>query len=107
MKTDISLRNKNRTIIVDTKYYQSALQERFGTKRLHSENLYQIFAYLKNLEKNGRPDESAQGILLYPTTTEHFDVKFRAGTHCLRAVTIDLADDWSSIHNCLLSLLTT
>jgi 5-methylcytosine-specific restriction endonuclease McrBC regulatory subunit McrC len=43
MQTDVTLRSAAETIVIDTKHYQNTL----------SSHLYQIFAYLKNLERAG------------------------------------------------------
>jgi 5-methylcytosine-specific restriction enzyme subunit McrC len=43
MTTDITLKSKARTIIIDTKYYRAALQSHYESKTVHSSNLYQAF----------------------------------------------------------------
>ena len=49
MQTDISLESASRRIIIDTKFYRDALQQRpEGSRSFRSENLYQLFSYLKN-----------------------------------------------------------
>jgi 5-methylcytosine-specific restriction enzyme subunit McrC len=48
MRVDVFLRNKDRKIIIDTKYYAEAIQNYHGIEKFHSGNLYQIFSYLKN-----------------------------------------------------------
>jgi 5-methylcytosine-specific restriction enzyme subunit McrC len=40
MTTDIHLVGADERIIIDTKYYRDALQENYGKRSLHSENLY-------------------------------------------------------------------
>jgi 5-methylcytosine-specific restriction enzyme subunit McrC len=74
-------------------------------ERLRSTHLYQLFAYLKNMEKRAEPDNRADGILLYPTVKE--DVIFSAVIqgHRMSARTIDLAKPWRDIHLGLLSVL--
>ena len=49
MKSDITLRYKNKTIIIDTKYYSRTMQTNslFDNRTFHSHNLYQIFAYVR------------------------------------------------------------
>lgn len=51
MQTDISLESSERKIIMDTKYYQNTLTKNFGSQKLISGNLYQMFAYLSNHRK--------------------------------------------------------
>ena len=65
MQTDISLSNENRKIIIDTKFYKEAFQYNFDTEKIRSNNIYQMYAYLKQVEKKGGVNQSAEGILLY------------------------------------------
>ena len=53
MHTDISVRNAHQTIIIDAKYYQETLQHYYDSASIHSAHLYQLFAYVKNLEYRG------------------------------------------------------
>ncbi|MEX6814048.1 hypothetical protein AB2C52_34510, partial [Pseudomonas aeruginosa] len=48
MRTDVYLESADRRIIIDTKYYADALQQYHGSPSFRSENLYQLFAYLRN-----------------------------------------------------------
>ena len=105
MTTDISLRSVNRTIVIDTKYYESSLQTYREKQSIHSEHLYQIFAYLKNLEVRGGPDKYAEGILLYPTVSQTLDLHYTIQGHTIRVCTIDLSQNWQSIRRHLLRLL--
>lgn len=47
MKTDISLHNGDKTLIIDTKYYGSMTQTQFGKSTIHSGNMYQILLMLR------------------------------------------------------------
>jgi 5-methylcytosine-specific restriction enzyme subunit McrC len=105
MLTDISLRSDDRTIIIDTKYYSQTLAVKRDTKKLHSANLFQIFAYLKNLEARPGPDARADGILLYPTVSDVVDFRAPIQGHVIRAKTIDLRQPWESIRENLLLVL--
>ncbi len=106
MKTDVSLESAERKIIIDTKYYSSTLQSHYNRETIHSTNLYQLFAYLKNLQlKNGEQRE-LEGILLYPTIGTSLDLHYNIQGHSIRVVTIDLDTDWREIRERLLRLLT-
>ncbi|MBZ5555191.1 MAG: 5-methylcytosine-specific restriction endonuclease system specificity protein McrC [Acidobacteriia bacterium] len=106
METDISLRSKQRTIIIDTKYYESTLQRsQFGKESVHSENLYQIFSYLKNLEVRPGPDSNAEGLLLYPTTSKSVDLQYEIQGHTLRVCTLNLDQEWRNIRQELFGFL--
>ena len=55
MQSDIHLQRGNTVLIIDAKYYSHTTQVQFDKHTLHSNNLYQIFTYVKtaaiNLEK--------------------------------------------------------
>ncbi len=105
MRTDVSLRRPGRTIVVDTKYYREPLQVHEGRQRVRSGHLYQLFAYLRNLERRGGPDMQSEGVLLYPAVEEPIDVGFEVQGHIVRVRTINLDQDWTCIHRDLLALL--
>lgn len=71
MQTDIMLGYKEKVLIIDAKYYSRTMQIQYGTPKIHSDNLYQIFTYVKNKETElrGRPHE-VSGMLLYAKTDE-------------------------------------
>ena len=50
MQTDVSLRSKERTVVVECKWYREPLALSYGQPRIRADHLYQVFAYLKNLE---------------------------------------------------------
>lgn len=70
MQSDIMLEYQGKTLIIDAKYYSHVMQKRaeYDTYSLHSNNLYQIFAYVKNQDINH--DGSVSGLLLYAKTDE-------------------------------------
>jgi 5-methylcytosine-specific restriction enzyme subunit McrC len=105
MLTDVSLRSKEKTLVIDTKYTPQTFQNYKGSETVRSPHLYQIFSYLKNLEKRGGTDAKAEGLLLYPTASKEADLSFRVQGHPVRVSTLDLSRDWSEIRQNLLGLL--
>ena len=103
MQTDVTLRSATRTLVIECKWYREPLQNYYGRRKLRSGHLYQLFAYLKNLEKRG--DREAEGILLYPLVDEAFDVACRIQDHVIRARTIDLSTNWGGIHDQLMMMI--
>ena len=101
MQTDITLTQGEKTLIIDAKYYSSTLQQHFDRMTVYSNNLYQIFTYVKNKEvelKDKQPHEIS-GMLLYAKTDEETypnnDYKMsgnRIGVH-----TLDLSVDFDKI----------
>lgn len=102
MRTDIVLRGPKRTVVIDAKYYGSALGEYFGKATVRSEHLYQILAYMKHLEAAPASGE-VSGILLYPRTTRSIGIEVMLFDHPFLAATIDLAQPWPGIHRDLLA----
>jgi 5-methylcytosine-specific restriction enzyme subunit McrC len=105
METDVCLRGPGRAIILDTKFYAQALKVgAYGTARLPSANLYQLFTYLR--QQSSEPGwEQAEGVLLYPRTTRDFAVEFTTHGHRIRALSLDLAQPWQTIHVALMKIV--
>ncbi|KON87942.1 restriction endonuclease [Sporosarcina globispora] len=96
MQTDISLENNERKIIIDTKYYQNTLTQNFGSKKLISGNLYQLFSYLSNHRK--AEGKETVGMLIYPKTGKELMLAYRIKEFSVKINTVDLNRDWLSIH---------
>lgn len=104
MEADVILEAESRRIIMDAKYYREAIGGRYGGK-LHSNNLYQLLAYLRNREATESHGPRHEGILLYPTVGELVEVEVRLEGFLIQARSIDLAQDWQSIHSDMLELI--
>lgn len=71
MQTDIMLKDGDNVLIIDAKYYTHTMQTRFDVHTVHSANLYQIFTYVKNKEREMKDKKhSVAGMLLYAKTDE-------------------------------------
>lgn len=71
MQSDIMLSRGNTVLIIDAKYYSHMTQEQFGVHTLHSNNMYQIFTYVKNKEQElASSEHKVSGMLLYAKTDE-------------------------------------
>lgn len=104
MKTDISIQTPTGYLIIDTKYYQEALTEHHVLK-LRSENMYQLFSYLRNSERKGPMYNNCGGMLLYPTVENELCLKYEIQGHSVEVNTIDLSLDWKRIHEQLLNMV--
>jgi 5-methylcytosine-specific restriction enzyme subunit McrC len=104
MITDVTLSSPTRSIIVECKYYRRTLQQQFLSSTLHSSHVYQLFAYLRNVDPR---DERfpREGILLYPCTGGELNLRFSLHGHPIRVRTLDLCQKWSAIKNDLLELV--
>lgn len=103
MLTDTTLDAPDRKIILDTKYYAAALRPRYDRQRLIAPHLYQLYAYLQN--QRPAPNQTLEGILLYPAATQAVDVRYTLGGHAVRVVTLNLHQPWFGIAADLLSLV--
>ena len=99
MKTDITLSNGARRLIIDAKYYGHTMQvnSRFDSTTFISSNLYQIFTYVKNSDKGSTG--KVAGVLLYAKTEEDIapDDSFNMSGNRISLKTLDLNQDWSNI----------
>ncbi len=97
MQTDITLRSRNQTLIIDTKYYSSTMQGQYNSYSYHSGNMYQIFAYVKNYDSQGQGNVS--GMLLYAKTGEDVtpDASYVIGGNKISVKTLDLNRDFKDI----------
>ena len=68
MQSDIMLTRGEKTLIIDAKYYSHSTQVQYGKTSLHSANIYQIFAYVKNRDVGNTGNVA--GMLLYAKTDE-------------------------------------
>ncbi len=97
MQTDVFLRMEEKVLIIDAKYYGRTLQQHFDKYTLHSGNVYQIFTYVKNQDKDNKGNIA--GILLYAKTDEAItpDHMFNIGGDQIGAKTLDLNTDFKVI----------
>ena len=98
MKTDIMLTCEGKTLIIDAKYYENTMQEHYDKSKIHSDNLYQIFTYVKNYDKDNTGNVA--GLLLYAKTEDDiikYPLKYKIGGNPIGASTLDLNKDFSEI----------
>jgi 5-methylcytosine-specific restriction enzyme subunit McrC len=99
MRTDITLERGNRVLIIDTKWYGSTTGGMHGGK-VHSHNLYQIFAYVKNRDAGfGDDPHEVAGMLLYARTRQRLqpDVTYKMSGNAITVTTLDLSREFSEI----------
>lgn len=97
MQTDIFLRYKEQILIIDTKYYGHTMQMQYDKETLHSGNMYQIFAYVKNQDVKNTGNVS--GMLLYAKTEEAItpDCSFVMSGNKICVKTLDLNKEFKLI----------
>jgi len=106
MRTDVSLVSPWKKVVVETKYTDRVFATSFGgNPKVRSDHLYQLFAYLKNLEVRGGLNASATGVLLYGTSGHEVQLRYELGGHELLVVALDLSRDWPGIRAQLMALI--
>lgn len=98
MKTDITLTLGERTLIIDTKYYEESLNTNFDKSKIHPDHLRQIYTYVMEYDKErtGMVD----GMLLYAKTVDDIapNGKMKAPTgNTIYFRTLDLNQNFEEI----------
>lgn len=98
MQTDITLQKDGRTLIIDAKYYGKSMAQSYSKETLRSAHLYQIFAYVKNMDIANTGNVS--GLLLYVKTEDEVfpeGAPFVIGGNSIGARTLDLNREFEKI----------
>ena len=97
MQSDIMLKQGDRTLVIDAKYYAHTTQKQYDVNTLHSGNLYQIFTYVKNLDTENTGNVS--GMLLYAKTDELVlpNNNYKMGGNAISVKTLNLDCDFAEI----------
>lgn len=106
MQSDITLHSADHTLIIDTKYYSAMMQSQYDKHTIHSGNLYQIFTYVKNRDKEHTGNVS--GMLLYVRTKEDIapELDLVIDGNRIMVGTIDLNKEFIHIKEQLDSIVT-
>ena len=100
MQSDIMLSQGSKVLIIDAKYYTHITQVQYDVHTLHSNNLYQIFTYVKNKDTEfGEKPHTVSGMLLYAQTDEAIqpDNVYQMSGNKISVKTLDLNRDFSAI----------
>lgn len=104
MEADTVLVSAGECVVIDTKYYRQPLVARYGAKKLHSGNLYQIISYVRNRQLVD-PRMFHRGVLLYAAVNQGFCFQFLMDGMPIEARTVDLSKEWRNIHEELLEIV--
>ena len=101
MKTDVLLEYNEKSLIIDTKFYNKILQENnlYNSNSIRSNHLYQIYSYVKNKDINHSGNVS--GLLLYAKTDEEFipNNNYLIDGNRISVKTLDLNREFIHIRN--------
>ena len=111
MQTDVTISRENDFLIIDAKFYGKIAQERYDKETWRSNNLYQIFTYVKNKEAELKyvPDHRVSGMLLYAKTDkENFIPRiYQMGENQIGVNILDLNCHFSEIEKQLRKIKDT
>lgn len=100
MQSDIMLSRENTVLIIDAKYYSHNMQKQYNTYSIHSNNLYQIFTYVKNKDAEfvDKP-HIVSGMLLYARTEDAIqpDNSYKMRGNRIDVKTLDLNQEFPVI----------
>ena len=105
MNTDVTLFDGNRTVVIECKWATTTLQKNRDARRLQSDHLYQLSAYVRCHARAASDREAVEGLLLYPLVDDLVDVAFVLDGQWIRARTLDLGRPWEAIHDQLLGFV--
>lgn len=109
MQTDIVLRNHNKTMIIDIKFYnQNMAVNRYSDSRKQiSSNMYQLFTYLENYKV--AENEQLSGMLLYAKTEDDVqpDYEYKIKGKVFKVIHIDLNNEFTFLKEQLLKRINT
>lgn len=97
MNTDITLKSGEKTLIIDAKYYAHTMQTVYDIEKIRSDHLYQMFAYVKNLDKENTG--AVAGMILYAKTQEEIipGSRYVMGGNIIWVRTLDLNQPFTQI----------
>ncbi len=110
MQSDIMLQCGDKILIIDAKYYEHSTQQYFDKHTLHSNNLYQIFTYVKNKEYELKGKEhKVSGMLLYAKTNEEIfpNNVYQMSGNQISVRTLDLNQSFDKISKQLNTIVET
>lgn len=110
MQSDIMLQCGDKILIIDAKYYEHSTQQYFDKHTLHSNNLYQIFTYVKNKEYELKGKEhKVSGMLLYAKTNEEIfpNNVYQMSGNQITVRTLDLNQPFDKISKQLNTIVET
>ena len=104
MRTDIVVNLPDKVIVIDTKYYSKSLQTgQFGNKTIYSEHVYQMFAYVSNI--NLQYTKPVEGIVLYAFAGEIVDSEYLIHGNKIKFITLGMDCEWDKVREQLMNLV--
>lgn len=108
MKSDITLSSNNKILIIDAKYYSDNMQHNFDKNKVISNNIYQIFTYVKNKDTEMKNKCEVSGMLLYAKTNSFIQPNnsYMMRGNKISVKTLDLNVEFELIKNQLNNIIS-
>lgn len=110
MQSDIFIQKDSTVLIIDAKYYSHTTQKQYDKHTVYSDNMYQIFTYVKNCDYEfGNREHKVSGMLLYARTDEEIqpDSVYNMHGNQISVKTLDLNMPFKDIEKQLVSIIKT
>lgn len=102
MKTDTMIYNKEKCLIIDTKFYKNILIKNNDKISIRSSHLYQMFSYMSNVNKKFK---TIKGVLLYPLCYDNINKEYKIQDKYFAVNTLDLNSDFDIIKEQLINIV--
>ncbi|MDA0080878.1 5-methylcytosine-specific restriction endonuclease system specificity protein McrC [Brachyspira hyodysenteriae] len=102
MKTDTMIYNKEKCLIIDTKFYKNILIKNNDKISIRSSHLYQMFSYMSNVNKKIK---TIKGVLLYPLCYDNINKEYKIQDKYFAVNTLDLNSDFDIIKEQLINIV--
>ncbi|KLI23713.1 5-methylcytosine-specific restriction endonuclease system specificity protein McrC [Brachyspira hyodysenteriae] len=102
MKTDTMIYNKEKCLIIDTKFYKNILIKNNDKISIRSSHLYQMFSYMSNVNKKFK---TIKCVLLYPLCSDNINKEYKIQDKYFAVNTLDLNSDFDIIQEQLINIV--
>jgi 5-methylcytosine-specific restriction enzyme subunit McrC len=92
-------------VVVDAKFYADPFPLSWGTPKLQSAHLYQLFAYMKHAADRA-PELPVSSALIYAAPNHARLERYILDGHGFIVAAVDLSRHWQDVHDQLLAILS-
>jgi 5-methylcytosine-specific restriction enzyme subunit McrC len=106
LNTDLTIRGKDWTRIIECKYMRSATTRgQYGNDMFHPTHLRQIYAYLARTRDSSQANRAIDGVILFPAIDAAASQSIDLGGFPVRVIQLSLDQPWSALSKELMSVL--
>ena len=108
MRSDITISKGDKVLIIDAKYYGDNMQHHYDGNTIISNNIYQIFTYVKNKDIELKGKAEVSGMLLYAKTDQQIqpDNTYKMSGNIISVKTLDLGLNFTHIKQYLENIVS-